>query len=77
MKITWLYEKSLSFIAFVCALISYCGLATAIGIITDFVRVVNYASVHVTPRFPLGPVAPSIGDLRLCRVRSWNFRPLY
>jgi hypothetical protein len=30
------YEKSLSFIAFVCALISTCGLATAIGIITEF-----------------------------------------
>ena len=36
-----LYEKSLSFVAFVCALIFACGLATAIGIITDFVRVVN------------------------------------
>jgi hypothetical protein len=36
MKNNYYYEKSLSFIAFVCALISYCGLATAIGIITEF-----------------------------------------
>jgi len=77
MKNNYYYEKSLSLhiksvlCPRVSGFISSSRLATCNGIITDFVRVVNYASVHVTPRFPLGPVAPSIGDMRLCRVVTW------